>query len=130
MITMLVRRAVLSLVVAVVLGHHGTSVAQAVPKSGAAWPSNEIATKEISKVRIINVAIDEAKKFSGARKCSFDYTLLKALPQFEPGSAFEYEVKVTCTSRDAEGMVLIKGQWLRSGGRQQDIEQLSFHMAG
>jgi len=96
--------------------------------------TEEEAISRLRRHPIIASAIEQAVAFTEARNCSFQFARLRDLTQFEPGSAFEYAVRISCTS-DSEGYdssatVEIEGQSINYGEGLQDIGHLSFRIAG
>jgi hypothetical protein len=88
------------------------------------------ATVRLKRIPIVKAAIEQA----GTKTCVFDYKKIRDLAQFEPGSAFEYKVRITCEAKRGEfesaAIIEIEGQNLNYGEALQDIDRLSFHVSG
>jgi hypothetical protein len=63
----------------------------------------------LKKNPIVNAAVAEAKKFSGAKTCNYDVKSSEA-PQFQKGTTFDYSAEVTCIHDEAAGIVRVKGR--------------------
>jgi hypothetical protein len=76
---------------------------------------------------IVNAAVDQAKKFSGAKKCSYTVKA-QPLPQFQKGTAYDYSAEITCSSNnpayEAAGIIRINGQMLQDS--PQDLSLTIF----
>ncbi len=74
---------------------------------------------------IVQEAVAQAKSFSGAEDCQ--YTIKsKALRQFEPDTAFDYEAEISCFSTDPKvettGIVRVRGQLIGDGPQAFKLE--------
>ena len=112
-----------------------TTIAATPPGAAGSNPiTKEVATERLKRHPIVKAAISQAEKFAGRKSCVMDFQKLRVLPQFEPGSAFEYNVRITCESKRGEfesaAIIEIEGQSLNYGDPFQDIDRLSFHIAG
>jgi hypothetical protein len=94
--------------------------------------TKETAARRLKRNPIIKAAIGQAESFVGAKSCVVNFLKLRELTQFEPGSAFEYQVRIMCQSKgefEKTAIIEVEGQSLNYGEPHQDIDRLSFHMA-
>ena len=79
----------------------------------------------LKKNTIVNAAVAQAKKFSGAKTCKYTVES-KEVEGFEKGSTFDYSAEIACKKN---GFVSVKGRMFSSMGWAQDLE-LSIRFAG
>lgn len=97
----------------------------------AGRPPQPKVIKLLEKNRVVGAAIKEAKRFSGAKKCSFEFLNFEQPPQFEAGTTVDFAVKTDCTGDEASGIVDVEG--VRSSDAPsglEQIEKLALHFAG
>ena len=70
--------------------------------------SNSKVLAWLKKNPIVNAAVAEAKKFSGAKTCDYDVKSSED-PQSRKGSTFDYSAEITCIDTEAAGIVRVKG---------------------
>lgn len=97
--------------------------------------TKEVAARRLKRIPIIKAAIEQGEAFAGKKNCVMEFQQLRELKQFEPGSAFEYRVRITCESKETGDFehgatIEVEGQNLNYGEALQDIDRLSFAMVG
>jgi hypothetical protein len=84
--------------------------------------------------KVVGAAIAEAKAFTGAKTCKYKFAKLEYPKQFEAGTAFDFNVDITCATLapdlESQGFIHVEGTWLNGGKGPQDIQNLSLHFAG
>ena len=63
----------------------------------------------LKKNSIVNAAVAEAKRFSGAKTCQYNVESSEP-PQFQKGTTFDYSAEITCSHNEAAGIIRVKGR--------------------
>lgn len=66
---------------------------------------------------IVNAALSEAKKFSGAKMCEYKVESNEP-PQFEKGTTFDYSAEITCMHKEAAAIIRVKGRMFSVGPQE------------
>lgn len=78
---------------------------------------------------VVAAAVRQAQEFSGARNCRYAVARAVPVPQFEPGSAFDFDAEIVCRRGEAAGIVRVSGRYLAGQGMQQEL-RLEIGFAG
>lgn len=78
---------------------------------------------------VVSAAVRQAQDFSGARSCRYAVVRAVPVPQFEAGSAFDFDAEITCRKGEAAGVVRVSGRYLAGQGLQQEL-RLEIGFAG
>jgi hypothetical protein len=74
---------------------------------------------------IVQAAVAEAKKFSGASDCDYQVESTE-LTQFAPGSTFDYSAEITCSNpnenEEGAGLVQVRGQTSGEGPEELSLK--------
>lgn len=66
---------------------------------------------------IVNAALTQAKKFSGAKTCEYKVESSEP-PQFEKGTTFDYSAEITCMHEGAAAIIRVKGRMFSVGPQE------------
>lgn len=78
---------------------------------------------------VVAAAVRQAQDFSGARSCRYAVARAAPIPQFEPGSAFDFDAEIVCRRGEVAGIVKVSGRYMASMGQQQEL-RLEIAFAG
>lgn len=78
---------------------------------------------------VVTAAARQAQDFAGSRSCRYAVARAVPVPQFEPGSAFDFEAEIVCRRGDVAGIVKVSGRYVTGQGAQQEL-RLEIGFAG
>lgn len=90
--------------------------------------------KVIQSNKVVAAAIADAKAFSGAKSCDYQFSEFASPKGFEVGKVVKFNVEITCSSAsediESSAVIRVEGQWTIDDGDIQEIKNLSLFFAG
>ena len=79
----------------------------------------------LKKNPVVNAAVVEAKKFSGAKTCKYKVESNEP-DEFEKGTTFDYSADISCTHKEAGAIIRVKGRMFSDVGPQEFVLSIEF----